>query len=399
MKSHVLIIADGRSPTALSWIKHVQTLDYRVSLISSFQCEKPAGVDHFHILPIAFSRFSSSNASTKEKRSGSRLNHIVRRFTPLLQNFRYILGPLSLLRYKQPYQQIVEKITPDFVHALRVPFEGMLASYSPRGIPVVVAIWGNDLTLHAKGSWLMRNFTKKSLKRADGLSSDTLRDIRLAKEMGLKPSVPVLDVPGSGGLDLEAIKNVSKFKNHYNIPEDTTWVVNPRGVRPGSIHQDVFFKAIPRVLAQRPNTSFICPSLKGQPQAENWMEEFKTEGHTFLLPKLPQSELWGLFKESKLFVSPSSHDGTPNTLLEAMACGSVPILGDIESMREWVKNGQNGLLVNPLDPEALSQAILNALKEPDFLERAAEINREMIENRAVEKVTLPRIDSFYSLFS
>lgn len=398
MKGHVLIVADGRSPTALSWIKNIQSLNYKVSLISSFQCEKPVGVDHFHILPIAFSRFSTGTASPKKEGSGQRLKPFIKRFAPLLQKFRYILGPFSLLRFKGPYQNFVKEIDPDFVHALRIPFEGMLASYTPKDIPLIVAIWGNDLTLHAKGSWLMGKFTNQCLTRADGLTSDTRRDIRLAKEMGLKHKAPALYVPGSGGLDWEAIQKAPKFNNHYGIPENTDWVVNPRGLRPGSVHQEVFFEAIPKVLAKRPNTSFVCPNLKSQPQAQAWMDEFNITGQTFLLPKLPQSKLWGLLKKSVLFISPSSHDGTPNTMLEAMACECVPILGNIESMREWVENGQNGLLVDPHDPEALAQAILDALQQPKFLDQANRINKEILQKRATEEVTLPRIDNFYSQF-
>ena len=398
MRGHVLIIADGRSPTALSWIKNVQSLDYKVSLISSFYCKKPEDVAHFHILPIAFSRFSAGSGSPKEKDQQNCLKGFVKRFTPLLQNFRYILGPLSLLPFRTRYIQLVEEIAPDFVHALRIPFEGMLASYTPEEFPLLAAIWGNDLTLHAKGSWLMAKFTKRCLSRANGLTSDTERDIRLARNLGLKQKAPVLTVPGSGGIDLNAIENSADFNNRFGIPKDSLWIVNPRGLRPGSIHQDVFFKSIPQILSKHPNTSFICPNLKGQPQAHAWVEQFNIKDKTFLLPKLPQSELWGLFKQSVLFISPSSHDGTPNTLLEAMACGCVPILGDIESLREWIDNGKNGLLVDPRDPNALSQAVINALNEPGFLEKAAQINKDLVKMRVSQKETLPKIDSFYARF-
>jgi len=73
MAPHILIVADGRSPTALSWIRHMQSLGYCISLLSTFPCETPAGLDHFHILPIAFSHFSKESTSDKtpsrEKRS------------------------------------------------------------------------------------------------------------------------------------------------------------------------------------------------------------------------------------------------------------------------------------------------------------------------------------------
>ncbi len=399
MKKHILIMADGRSPTTKSWIKNSLSLGYRVSVISSFQCEKPKGLVHFHVLPIAFSRFSTgSQTSDKKEETSFGIKKLVKQFSPLLRNLRYILGPISLPKYTKQYQKLVTEIAPDLVHALRIPYEGMLASYTPKDIPLILAIWGNDLTLHAKGSLLMRFFTKHSLTRADGLTSDTRRDLSLAVDWGLNPASPVLCVPGSGGLDLDAVEKSQDFTNHFDIPKDTLWVVNPRGLRPGSIHQEVFFEAIPEVLKSRQDISFICPSLEAQPQAQAWIRQFDIEDGIFLLPKLPQSQLWALFKKSALFVSPSSHDGTPNTLLEAMACGSLPILGDIESAREWIEHGKNGLLVNPRDPHALAKAILDGLNQPELRHNAAVINQEIIKKRASLEATRPLINDFYSKF-
>jgi glycosyltransferase involved in cell wall biosynthesis len=70
----------------------------------------------------------------------------------------------------------------------------------------------------------------------------------------------------------------------------------------------------------------------------------------------------GLFRRAAVAVSPSTHDGTPNTLLEAMACGCFPVAGDLESLREWINPDVNGLLVDPGDPHALADAILTALE-------------------------------------
>jgi glycosyltransferase involved in cell wall biosynthesis len=399
MKKHILIVADGRSPTAQSWIKNILSSGYQVSLISSFHCEKPKGLVHFHILPIAFSRFSTGPKTNDKKiENASGTKKLIKRFAPLLQKFRYILGPLSLLKYARQYQKLVTEIAPDLVHALRIPYEGMLASYTPNDIPLVLSIWGNDLTLHAKGSLLMRFFTKRSLTRADGLTSDTQRDLSLAVDWGLNSASPVFCVPGSGGLDSDAVEKSQDFNNHFDIPKDTLWVVNPRGLRPGSVHQEVFFEAIPEVLKARQDISFICPSLEGQPQAQAWIGQFEIDEGVFLLPKLSQSQLWALFKKCALFVSPSSHDGTPNTLLEAMACGCLPILGDIESARDWIEHGRNGLLVNPRDPHSLAQAILNGLDQPELRHHAAIINQEIIKKRASLEVTRPLIEKFYSKF-
>jgi glycosyltransferase involved in cell wall biosynthesis len=399
MKAHILIIADGRSPTALSWINNIQSLGYDVSLVSTFPSNPPQGIKHFHILPIAFSRFTGRSGSAKEQSSTGRLQSLIGRFTTLFQKLRYHLGPLSLPRYAGLYQHILHNIQPDLVHALRIPFEGMLGSYTPKGIPFLTATWGNDLTLHASGSWIMGQFTRRCLKRADGLTSDTNRDIHLAHSWGLRPAAPTLVVPGSGGLDLNKIQRIITFNHRkYGIQKTGTWVVNPRGLRPGSVHQETFFSAIHKVIEKRPDTIVICPGLAGNHQVKAWVKKLGIEKQTFLLPKLPQSELWALFKDSAVFVSPSSHDGTPNTLLESMAVGCFPVVGDIESLREWIEDGKNGLLVNPRDPDELSDVILTALERHDLREKAAGLNLVTIKNRAALSTTRPIIDNFYAQF-
>ncbi len=396
MPKHILIVADGRSPTTLSWIKNIQALDYSVSLLSTFLCDPPPDINQFNILPVALSRFSSGSRSSSETTPRNQRISWVQRYAPLLQKLRYILGPLSLLFYARKYRQIIESLGPDLVHALRIPFEGMLARLTPIGTPLAVATWGNDLTLHANGSFLMRKLTRLCLSRADGLTSDTQRDIRLAHAWGLSTSAATLKVPGSGGLNLKDIQDAEDYDaDIYNIPSAKHWVVNPRGMRPGSVHQEAFIKAIPSVLEVQPDTIFICPSLTGIQQIEEMIKKLRLDDHVYLLPKLSQPHLWSLLKQASIFVSPSSHDGTPNSLLEAMACGCFPVAGDIESMREWIIDGKNGLLVNPQDPNKLANAIIKALEQPELMDRTASQNQSLIKSTAAQSVTLPKIRAYY----
>jgi glycosyltransferase involved in cell wall biosynthesis len=403
MSNHILLVADGRSPTAHSWIANLQALGYDVSLVSTFPCTPSAGLLTFYILPVALSRLSNDSPASEQPPASSRktspIRRMIRRFAPTLQSLRYIIGPLTLIRFALIYRRLVKLINPDLVHALRIPFEGMLGSYTPAGYPFLASSWGNDLTLHADGSYLMRAFTKRCLRRVDGLAADTHRDIRLAREWGLSTAVPTLVVPGSGGLDVDAILAADGFDpSAYGIPTTCDWVVNPRGLRPGSVHQDVFFAAIPAVLAERPHTCFICPSLADNAQAQAWVEQYGLQGSTYLLPKLPQPLLWSLLKRSQVFVSPSSHDGTPNSLLEAMACGTLPVVGDIESMCEWIAPGVNGLLVDPLNPQELAAAICQALEDPNLRQAAADHNLTVVKQRAAQSATRPQIDAFYRQF-
>jgi len=73
------------------------------------------------------------------------------------------------------------------------------------------------------------------------------------------------------------------------------------------------------------------------------------------------------YKSSHLFVLPSSSEGQPLTLLEAMACGLPIIAAKTGGIAEIVKNGVNGLFVPPNDYIALANAIIWCLKNKNDL--------------------------------
>ncbi|MDP2966516.1 MAG: glycosyltransferase family 4 protein [Pelolinea sp.] len=394
---HILIVADGRSPITQSWIKMVNGLLWRVSLVSTFPCDKVAGAELAGVLPVGFSALGGWQVKIAGGKDGWK-RQAISRFRSLFLSMRAILAPLLLGRYKKPFAKIVDELKPDVVHALRIPFEGMLAESTPLSIPLIVSIWGNDLTFHAHTSPLMALNTCRSLKRADGLLADASRDIALAREWGLREDIPSLVVPGNGGLDLEAMRNVLEEKAlPFLLPEDRTIIVNPRGFRPGSVHQDVFFKSLPLVLEKIPGAFFVCTAMQGQPQAERWVEDLKLGEHVLLLPYLPQEQLWRLYSRAQIYVSLSSHDGTPNTFLEALACGCFPVVGDIASLREWLTNGVNGLLVDPRDPQQAANAMIKAVTDESLRLSALKKNYEMIRNRAEISGVKKEYSSFIQL--
>jgi len=389
----LLFVADGRSPTTLSWLRHWVESGHQTHLVSTYPCDPPPGLSSFHVLPVAFGGFA--RGSTDKFGAPSFFGKLIGRFRTTMRNLRYLVGPLSLPLSEIRFRKLVEEIHPDLVHALRIPFEGMLAAVIPGDYPLVVSAWGNDFTLHAHGSLLMKLSTRKTMLRADGLVADASRDIRLGQEWGFSQEKPTLVVPGGGGIRLEEIDSTS---SPVNLPEDlpdVPIVINPRGQRPGSLRQDVFFQSIPQVLEKHPTTLFICPSLAGDLESENWVESLKIRDNTRLWPRLERPQLWQAFKTARVYVSPSLHDGTPNSLLEAMACGCFPVVGNIESLKEWVTHGVNGLLVDATSPRSLADGIITALENPGLCTTAKKQNALIIAERATYQRCMAMTEAFY----
>jgi glycosyltransferase involved in cell wall biosynthesis len=257
--------------------------------------------------------------------------------------------------------------------------------------PLLISVWGNDFTLHAKSTPIMAVHTRRALHRVDALHTDTQRDQKLALDWGFSPDKPTIVLPGGGGIQPDI------FYPPAAPPTDPI-IINPRGLR-AYIRNDTFFRAVPLVLSQRPDACFLCPAMQGEPEAIHWLDKYDIAYSVELLPRQTRLQMADLFRRAQVAVSISEHDGTPNSLLESMACGCFPIAGDIESLREWITPGQNGLLVDPGDHRALAGAILLALEQANLRAQAGVHNSSLVAERADHNAVMGQAQKFYGSLS
>ena len=374
----ILYVADGRSPIAQNWIRHFVERGDEVYLASTFACSLDFPVKEMELVPVAF---SSVKKVSQRPGTGSA------RTVGLRTTIRQWFGPITIYRASMRLRGFIERVKPDLVHAMRVPYEGMLAADAYTGVPLIVSTWGNDFTLHGPSTRQMRHYTQWTMKVADALHTDCYRDVRLANEWGFGVKKPTLVAPGNGGIRSDI----------FSPPEKTVQepvIINPRGFRP-YVRNDVFFKAIPLVLAKHPQVKFLFALMAGEPQAEKWIREFKIGHAVELLPPLSHDQMAEVFRRAQIVASPSIHDGTPNSLLEGMACGCFPVVGDLESIREWITPEKNGLLFNPTDEQSIADTICAALKNKILREQAFGLNKEIIASRAEYKQNMKRAGEFY----
>jgi len=387
----ILFVADGRSPIALNWIAYFTSRHHEVHLASTYACQPDLKLQSMQVIPVAFSGMKKPALPRGRKQAGVWSAGLVSARTRL----RHWLGPITLAGASRQILAYIQQVQPEVIQAMRIPYEGMLAAAAkeqastnfPR---LLVSIWGNDFTLHAPSTPWMRSLTRKTMRQTDAVHADCQRDIRLAQAWDFDPTKPKLVLPGAGGIQLELF--------HPPLEESqrvTSLVVNPRGFR-AYVRNDTFFQAIPLVLEQVPQARFACPTMQGEAQAQAWIEAYKIQPAVELLPRLTRAQMADLFRQAQVVVSASTHDGTPNTLLEAMACGCFPVAGDLESLREWIEPGRNGLLVDPADARALADAIIEGLRQPDLRRSAQEINLGLVQERAEYFQVMQQAEAFLS---
>ena len=129
-------------------------------------------------------------------------------------------------RWLERVRQLIEEIGPDLVHAMRIPFEGILAAKAtPRAVPLLVSVWGNDFTLWAGRNPLIARQTRQTLRRADALHTDCRRDLALAVEAwGFDAKKLAAVLPGAGGVQttrFDAGPPDAGLRRQLDIADDT----------------------------------------------------------------------------------------------------------------------------------------------------------------------------------
>ena len=312
-----------------------------------------------------------------------------------------ILGPPDARRRAPQLRSHIAGLGVDLVHAMRIPLEAMMATeaLAQGSPPTIVSIWGNDLTLWAGRNPIIAEATRRTLRRASALHTDCFRDRTLAEKWSWDASKPSAVIPGSGGVQMNLFTNepaTAEERTRWEMPEGRPVIFNPRSFRPAYVRSDVFFESIRELQSTGSRAIVACVAMQGNPVAEEWRASLPDPESIRLLPKVSREEMATLFRLADVTVSPSLHDGTPNTMLEGMACGAFPVSGNIESVREWITDGVNGLLCDPTSVPSLAAALRRALTDTDLRARARAHNRELIASRAEYHSSMRRAEELYT---
>jgi glycosyltransferase involved in cell wall biosynthesis len=109
-------------------------------------------------------------------------------------------------------------------------------------------------------------------------------------------------------------------------------------------------------------------TIVGDPRSREFVPDL--EGIEFRA-HLPWEELQRLYRESTMLVQPMLNDPWGQVYLEAMV-SRTPVMGLARNgLPELVDGGRHGFLVDRANPEALAEAIVSALSDPQRLERIA----------------------------
>ncbi len=107
---------------------------------------------------------------------------------------------------------------------------------------------------------------------------------------------------------------------------------------------------------------------------------------SFLGP-LTQTGLFEEYQRASVFALPcrvledGDRDGIPNVLMEAMACRLPVVTTGVSGITELVRDGENGLIVEPDRPTDLADALHRLIKDPELARHLAERGHSTISEQ------------------
>ncbi len=92
----------------------------------------------------------------------------------------------------------------------------------------------------------------------------------------------------------------------------------------------------------------------------------------------------------------SDNEGTPLTIIEAMACGIPVVAGDVGGVADLLGDSERGLLVPHDDSDAFADALARLLQDATLAQQCAQRGREFVRRQYAVERLVRDIDALYS---
>lgn len=132
-----------------------------------------------------------------------------------------------------------------------------------------------------------------------------------------------------------------------------------------------------------------------EPEARRYVETRGLERVEFL-GRVSEEDKLRAFATADIYASPATgQESFGIVLLEAMAAGRAIVCSDIHGYKGVVRRGDQALLVPPKDPEALAEALIALIRDPERRARMGESGRQRAVQFGWENITA-KVDDYYA---
>lgn len=277
-------------------------------------------------------------------------------------------NPIKVWQNIKSLRKIIHSFQPTIIHVHQANSYAFITGIALRGnIPLVVTAWGSDVLLLPKKSMFHRWLVQKSLLRAQAVTVDSVAMKQEAE--ALSPNSVIWQANFGVDVDVNEVLDPNRENICYS----------------NRMHEPLYQiqKILDSFLAMQGKiTMKLILGGKGSLHDTflKFIETHKLQDSIEIVGFVDKEANKKNYLRSKFFLSIPTSDGTSISLLEAMAYGCIPILSNLDSNKDWVEDGINGILVQ--EYESVEEAIHRGMLLDAGKVQAR--NREIIAQRATK---------------
>jgi glycosyltransferase involved in cell wall biosynthesis len=99
-----------------------------------------------------------------------------------------------------------------------------------------------------------------------------------------------------------------------------------------------------------------------------------------------QSEVGRYLSAADIFVLPSSIEGFPLSILEAMAMGVAVVASNVGAVAEVIDTGKDGYVVKPGSADEIAQKVISLAEDPAKLDAMKAVGRKKVEQKYSNRI-------------
>lgn len=292
-------------------------------------------------------------------------------------------NPLFDLYTLWTLQGLMRLIQPDVVlaYTIKPVVYGILAAWLagvPRRYALITglgyAFTGQTRGIRGNVNVVVQHLYRHALRRAHKVFFQNPDDHASFRELGLLPTAIASVVVNGSGVDLASfsVASLPTGAPHFLL---IARLLGDKGVRE-------YAQAAQRIKASHPQVQFSLvgwldenPDAISQAELDAWVKA----GTLNYLGRL--HDVRPAIAKCTTYVLPSYREGTPRSVLEAMAMGRAVITTDAPGCRETVVDGENGFLVPVKSVDALAETIERFILDPNLARRMGQRGRALAEDK------------------
>jgi len=293
-------------------------------------------------------------------------------------------GTAALLKSLIPLRQLIKTLQPDILCSVldHVNIVAMIATKTlPNPPKTVLSIQVPPSIHNRKSRRQLVNRTVLALipwiyPQADrllALSQGVAEDVK-----SLIPKHTPVEVIYNAGVDKEVLQKAEIPLPSEILPQDAKLIVAC-----GRLTEQKGFSYLLEALAEVkkviPVRLWILGEGELQQTLETQIQQLNLSECVELIGFKPNP--FQYMAAADLFVLSSIYEGFGNVIVEAMACGTSVVASDCpHGPNEIITDGVNGLLIPPKNPQALAQAIIKVLTNPDLAQQLKENGKKRAQD-------------------